>query len=251
MVHFLGWTIYAPFASWGMEAVGEMRGSQRHPTRSAVLGMVGAALGIRRDEEQRLQHLDSGYGVAVRVDCAGDSLNDYHTTQSAPARLFRREAPGTRRELLERGASAGELKTVLSRRSYLVGSLHRAVLWQTGDAPWSLQQIADALKHPHFVIFAGRKANPLGRPMNPRVLVADSLASAFTLLFDEDTSIDAPAVRAEGVCEVHHDPCVGFPSSLPPGRRSMPRDRSVSRSAWMFRTRPIETSEMTVQGGDT
>ncbi len=252
MARFVGWTIYAPFASWGMEAVGEMRGSQRHATRSAILGMVGAALGIRRDEAERLERLDNGYGVAVRVDCAGDPLSDYHTAQSAPAKLFRRAAPRTRRELLERGEAADELKTVLSRRSYRVGSVHRVVLWQTGEAPWSLQQIADALQRPQFVIFAGRKANPLGRPMFPHVLSADSLASAFRLLFDRHASTDVPAVSAtDAVCEVHHDPCVGFPSSLPRSRRSMPRDRSVSRAAWMFRTRPMETSEMTVRGGET
>jgi CRISPR system Cascade subunit CasD len=251
MVQFVGWTIYAPFASWGMEAVGEMRGSQSHATRSAILGLVGAAVGIRRDEADRLQQLDNGVGVAVRVDCAGDPLSDYHTAQSAPAKLFRRSTPRTRRDLLERGAAADELKTVLSRRSYRVGSLHRVVLWQTGEAPWTLQQIAHALVRPKFMVFAGRKANPLGRPMNPQVVSADSLAAAFQSLFDGNTSADVPAVSAtETVCEVHHDPCVGFPSSFPPGRRSMPRDKSVSRAAWMFRTRPMETSEMNVGGGD-
>jgi CRISPR system Cascade subunit CasD len=251
MVAFVGWTIYAPFASWGMEAVGEMRGSQQHATRSAILGLVGAALGVRRDDADTLLQLDNGYGVAVRVDCAGDSLSDYHTAQSAPAKLFRRAAPRTRRELLERGRAADELKTVLSRRSYRVGSLHRVVLWQAGAGPWTLEQVAAALSRPQFVVFAGRKANPLGRPMNPQVVSADSLEAAFRLLFDSTTTPDVPAVPAtEDVCEVHHDPCVGFPSALPPGRRSMPRDRSVSRAAWMFRTRPMVTSEMTVRGGE-
>ncbi len=248
---FLGFTIYAPFASWGAEAVGEVRGSQRHATRSAILGLIGAALGVRRDDSDGLRALDEGFGVAVRVDVAGDPLRDYHTSMSTEARVFRKQAPRTRRELLKRGEAADANKTMLSTRMYQIGSVTRLVVWATRDSPWTLDAVAQSLEHPRFVLCAGRKANPIGWPLRPRVKSASTLGQAFSTLFDEGDAFwplfgefDGTDRPSPQTFEVHHDPCVGFSTGLETIRRSMPRDRAVSRAAWMFRTRPMETSVM-------
>lgn len=45
---FLTATLYAPTGSFGDIAVGERRGTERRPTRSALLGLLGASLGIER-----------------------------------------------------------------------------------------------------------------------------------------------------------------------------------------------------------
>ena len=54
MKEYLVFQLYAPLASWGEEASGEIRHSATVPTRSALLGLLAAALGIRRDEEERV-----------------------------------------------------------------------------------------------------------------------------------------------------------------------------------------------------
>lgn len=79
---FLLLTLYAPLSSWGGIAVGEERNSWDRPSRSAVLGLVAAALGVARDDQASHDALDWGYGVAVRLDVAGSSVVDYHTAQS-------------------------------------------------------------------------------------------------------------------------------------------------------------------------
>ena len=71
MTEFLLLTLYAPLASWGDIAVGEVRGSWDRPSRSAVLGLVAAALGVDRADQAAHDALDVGYGVAVRQDAAG------------------------------------------------------------------------------------------------------------------------------------------------------------------------------------
>ena len=81
MREFLVFRLYGPLAAWGDIAVGEQRPTTPHPSKSAILGLVAAALGIRRDEEERQQALAEGYGYAVRVDASGVLLRDYHTTQ--------------------------------------------------------------------------------------------------------------------------------------------------------------------------
>ncbi len=43
--------LYGPLAAWGEQAVGGVRRSATHPSKSAILGLCAAAQGIRRDEE--------------------------------------------------------------------------------------------------------------------------------------------------------------------------------------------------------
>ena len=45
--------LYGPLASWGEIAVGESRHTAVYPSKSALLGLLAASLGIRRDEEER------------------------------------------------------------------------------------------------------------------------------------------------------------------------------------------------------
>jgi CRISPR system Cascade subunit CasD len=64
----------------GEEAVGEVRHSATVPTRSAILGLLSAALGISRDEEEQLNKVNQHYHVAVHALASHDRwLRDYHT----------------------------------------------------------------------------------------------------------------------------------------------------------------------------
>ncbi|MEN9864624.1 MAG: hypothetical protein RL748_214, partial [Pseudomonadota bacterium] len=47
-MEFLLFQLQAPLASWGGAAVGEFRGSEEYPGQSALLGLLGAALGLTR-----------------------------------------------------------------------------------------------------------------------------------------------------------------------------------------------------------
>ena len=58
-------------ASFGSLAVGERRPSANRPTKSQTLGMVAAALGIERTEEERLAALRDSLGFAARVENPG------------------------------------------------------------------------------------------------------------------------------------------------------------------------------------
>ncbi len=53
-------------ASWGQAAVGGDRPTGVAPSRSALLGLLGAALGIKRDEEERLRALQNSVLFAVK-----------------------------------------------------------------------------------------------------------------------------------------------------------------------------------------
>ena len=65
-----------------------MRSSWSRPSRSAVLGMVAAALGIRRDDEEAQNRLQAGYGFSVMVLQPGIMIQDFHTIQSVHSSSF-------------------------------------------------------------------------------------------------------------------------------------------------------------------
>src|SRR3954452_22752570 len=86
MTDILTFALAAPLAAMGEIAVGERRGSWTRPGRSAVLGLIAACLGIDRDDEEAHAALESGYGLALRLQSLGPLLADYHTAQVPPAR---------------------------------------------------------------------------------------------------------------------------------------------------------------------
>lgn len=245
MTDFLLFTVYAPLASWGEIAVGEVRGTWDRPSRSALLGMVAAALGITRDDQGAHDALDSGYGVAVRLDAPGAQMVDYHTAQTVPASIVKKLRPTTRAALL----AAGDPQTTLSRREYRQDALATVALWARARARWSLEEIAAGLRQPAFVLYAGRKANTLGLPLDPTVVAGATLADAFAQIVQGPGALAAELLRpAEGWGrEVAHDPCDDFAAGLRPLRRATRRDTAAHRGRWQFAERVVEIGEIAPQ----
>lgn len=165
--------LYGPLASWGEVAVGESRHSADHPSRSALLGLLGAALGIRRDDAVGQQALGDGYHFAIRLLRSGFPLRDYHTVQSPPQQ--RKVTYYTRRQEL---ADKQKLGTLLSAREYRCDSMAVVAIQATEDAPFSLQELADFLKHPTFPLYLGRKSCPLAVPLYPQIIRSETAKDA-------------------------------------------------------------------------
>jgi CRISPR system Cascade subunit CasD len=245
MTRFLLFTLYAPLSSWGEITVGEARGSWDRPSRSAVLGLLAAALGITREDQSGHDALDTGYGLAVRLDAGGASLIDYHTAQTAAEpeirKAFGKERPRTRRALL----SVAERQTILSRRELREDALATACLWANTRARWPLDALAEALKLPVFTLYAGRKANVFGLPLGPAIVEAESLASALMQrpprrAEDDFKMLDRLKPRIAWGREVAHDPLPhGVESGLTSGRDEIRRDTSPQRSRWQFADRAV------------
>lgn len=204
MTDYLLFRLYGPLASWGDMAVGEFRPSHGHPTRTAVLGLVAAALGIRRVEEDRLQALDQVCRVAVRLDAPGEVLRDYHTIQVPPEQKKVRHY--TRRDELR----ADKLHTVLSQRDYRTDTAASIALQvRTGVADINLETISRALKNPVLPLYLGRKSCPLALPMEPVIIQADTLKAAFDAYPDTVTRLK------ELVDDLHaYGPGLGAPKQI-------------------------------------
>ena len=226
MQSFLLFTLEAPLAALGDVAVGERRYGTGRPAKSAVLGLVAAALGIERTDETTHHGLQDGLGYAVRIDQEGQPLEDFHTAQTPPSRRGK-TWPTRRAELAAEG-----LETILSFREYRTEVRYTVVLWPRTGGSWSLDELASALKRPRFILYLGRKACPLGCAPAPLVLQATSLTEAFAA-YDDQTEGRLPGTRLHADREAA--PWLG-PGWLQK-RLSERRDELTSRRRWQFRPR--------------
>lgn len=141
MPHILLLRFSAPMQSWGVISRFSRRDTGKEPSKSAVVGLLCAALGISRDEANtgnpifaRLIRLKMG----VRVIREGILQTDYHTAQNIAK------------------ADGGTKDTELSTRFYLADA--DFVVGLESDDAELLETVQTALKNPKWQLFLGRRA---------------------------------------------------------------------------------------------
>ena len=160
----------ATMGAMGELAGHERRGAMEWPARSAVLGLIGAALGIRRGGN--FANLDA-LSMAVAVFDSGHPLRDYHTVQTVPSAVVKK--PNSRPEALL--AANGRSNTTITLRDYRAGVFYGVAIWG-GDLP----PLQAALARPVFTLYFGRKSCPLASPLGAKLVEAESPEAAMTHL---------------------------------------------------------------------
>ena len=239
-MNFLFFTLYAPLGAHGEIAVGERRMSWTRPGKSAVLGLVAAAMGKPRTDEDFHASLFANMYFAVKTHFAGLPLNDYQTAQvpsSKHGRTFQ-----TRKQEVD--VDEQDLKTVLSTREWRVDSFHTVALWKHPDSTLGLDEIRTSLLNPKYHLYLGRKSAPLGLPLNPQVIDADELQVAFSKrnLTVPEKNILA-SIKAPKYSEIAFD--LDAPGVPIPSRTERRRDGVLNRDRWSFedRTEGITSTE--------
>ena len=151
--------INVPLASWATGGHAVVPTDQQ-PTWSAIVGMMGAALGLPRGDE-RLVRLSADYALAL-VDKGGRGvLTDFHTVQSPKESPELKDAnPHTRREELE----SGEVEPSITRRDYLCGASYQIFIVQVAEHPvFAPAEIQAAMVNPVYPLSAGRRSCLIGR----------------------------------------------------------------------------------------
>jgi CRISPR system Cascade subunit CasD len=227
MPQFLTATLYAPLASFGGLAVGERRAAERYPTRSMLIGLLGAALGIDRADEEAQAALAVGYYFAVQILAPGRPFTDYHTAQM-PSRGKTRFA--TRREEL----AAPALNTVLTSRDYRTDFLGILAVCAAPGAPYALADIAAALRAPRYTLSFGRKSCPFGLPLAPRVAEFSDLRAALAGAAAPDAMLKPLRPQAGQIIADMALMAAGEPHVI-----EFPRDQPLSRRRWQFGLRQV------------
>lgn len=222
-MQFLVFQLQAALAAWGDVAVGEYRGTRDAPGASALVGLLGAALGLLREDEAAHAALRDGYRFAVGLLDSGQLLRDYQTAQ-VPGRTSLKGRPhATRRD--ELNLPKHELNTILSTRDYRQNASWAIAVQATDIAPYALAALAQGLREPRFVLYLGRKCCPPAAPLAPQVMEADSALAALTayLASHEPLSTLRSLAWPDGMS-------AGVAAHL-----SVPRkDRLIRRQGWQF-----------------
>lgn len=123
-----------PLQSWGSSSNFENRDTARHPTKSAVMGLVAGALGYQRDENEKIQELNDLH-FGVRIEQQGILLRDYHIAKS-------------------------KKDSYVTSRYYLQDAVFLAMISHENSI-W-IDNIVKALTYPVFSLFMGRRCSPVG-----------------------------------------------------------------------------------------
>lgn len=232
MREYLVFRCYGPMTSWGDIAVGEHRRSFAHPSKSAILGLVAAALGIRRNEERRLRSLHASFGFALCMESEGLLLRDYHTIQTPSASTG---AHRTRRD--ELSVDPAKLNTLLSTREYRCDSVALVALWESNEPAHSLEEIGSALRHPCFTLYFGRKSCPPALPLHPLMIPArDGVQDAFFLYLEKESVLPDILTRTERTLRICSDTDAD-PVRDKEQHRAIRRDVPANRARWQFADR--------------
>lgn len=238
MTSYLVFQLYGPMAAWGDVAVGESRVTSTLPSRSALLGLLAAALGLKRTDETRLTDLSASVRFGVLALSTGHFLRDYHTVQVPPASALKRRPSRTRRD--ELSVPKSELGTILSARDYRTDASYRIAVEQVGTSRFNLETIRTAILKPVFPLYLGRKACPPSLPLNPRIVEAADLLSAFQMAStsDRDDSPDRPGTDF-GVRSIESAPYSltwedGMATGIEPLKSGTRRDQPRTRRRWQF-----------------
>ena len=166
--------------SWGFASRFTRRTTAMHPTKSGVVGLLAAALGIDKhgaDEALQIARLAelSCTTVTLPKQRGGRELpmlrlSDYHTIGGG-------YDPKTDRMKMPRKANGSAPDTVLSERHYLLDARFGVLL--EGERDW-LEEIATKLRNPTWGLWLGRKCCIPASPL--LVGVSNDKSAAWVLL---------------------------------------------------------------------
>ncbi|TPR39916.1 type I-E CRISPR-associated protein Cas5/CasD [Apilactobacillus micheneri] len=128
-----------PLQSWGTNSHYENRQTNRFPSKSAVIGMIAAAMGYRRDENEKLKKLRT-LSFGVRVDQPGNILSDFQIATSY-------KPNGTKN------------RNYVTNRYYLQDAVFVVAIGSEDEK--LISEINKRLESPYFQIYLGRKSCPI------------------------------------------------------------------------------------------
>jgi len=130
-----------------------------------LLGLIGACLGIDRNDAERQQQLADSLRLAVRMEKMPQRMTDFHTVLDA------RKVDGKPNKF-----------PVVSRREYLCDARYTVLLEIQSGAVFDADAIEQALKRPVYTPFLGRRACPITRPLFEERIEAVDFENAFDLV---------------------------------------------------------------------
>ncbi|MDE0518732.1 MAG: type I-E CRISPR-associated protein Cas5/CasD [Bdellovibrionales bacterium] len=181
MKDFLILKLQGAMQAWGEHTFEDFRPSYVFPTRSSVVGLLGACLGIDREEISKREDLNNSFELTIistKRKIKKNSYNkevinylpirkitDFHTV------LDGRKADGKARK-----------EAIISHREYLCDAEFTLILDFKENAVYKVNDIKKAIDDPVFTPFLGRRSCPLHRPLFDKIVTAENIQQALEQL---------------------------------------------------------------------
>lgn len=204
---WIGLLFDGPMQSWGTDSRFQRRMTQGHPSKSAVIGMIAAAMGIDRELSERLEPLASLAMSTFLLPKRKHSIRllDYHTVGGG----YNKKTHPLR---IPPKASGGPSdNAVVTTREYLTEARFGVLLCGKHDL---ISEVSKALADPQWGIWLGRKccipATPVligafdsrGTTFSQLLLAAGLDTSLPETSFDRTEESQATMAEAHGVNDV-------------------------------------------------
>jgi len=179
--------------AWGGHTFEDYRPSHIFPTRSAIIGLLGACLGIERDDTLKREALnnslirltvraDPRYPMESKKPLKMHKISDFHTVQQV------RKVDGAARK-----------EAVVSRREYLCDAEFSVAMVFDKEACYALNDIKKAIQKPYYTPFLGRKSCPLQRPLYEAVIAAENAQTALADIFPHQGTLYSEEILENAV----------------------------------------------------
>ena len=181
-MRLIKFTLSAPLQSWGEDARWDLRTTAAMPTKSAIIGLLGCCQGLPRGDEQ-LNQLDSELRIAVRADRPGRIMTDFHTVQGTNGLFLNAE-----------GKPRGGGSTIITPKQYLQDACFTVFIWGNEAV---LETCYQAMLHPRWPAYLGRKSCVPAVPVKPQWIVAETPENAIAHFTEEEKAKTDPVVQVE------------------------------------------------------
>ena len=168
--------------SWGECSKWDYRDSAILPTKSGIVGLLGCAMGLERNDS-RLAKLNHSLHMAVRADRQGTEMVDFHTVRSMELLNAQGKLRGKK----------GEYGTLVTHRTYIQDACYMVAL--AGEENL-LCELCNSLQKPKWPIYLGRKSCVPSRP------VCEGITREYQSLLEAVEKMPFATKRADNDCLV-------------------------------------------------
>lgn len=161
------------FQSWGSYGGNlNFHPTDYKPTESAIIGMIAAGLGIRRTQLEMLDSLKNSLKIIIQEpDTYPQIYRDYQTVSAHPVKLANYLSDKELKELKKQGKEARFLRLLpdaqgektpqtgqgkIIYKDYVVDQEY-TIFVESSSEEYSVENIQNAIQHPYYPLFLGRK----------------------------------------------------------------------------------------------